>query len=147
MSRRTLLLIVAISVALNLFFLGVVAARAWQRAEWRSRWEGHAPSGFDGRHGPRPPRGEAFRWLSDAERAELRPRRKALRGLRHEAEDALRAEQFDTEKFRAALAALRLETAQIQGSVHELLIRRAGEMSVDERRRLADSNFLHDEGR
>jgi uncharacterized membrane protein len=147
MSRRTLLLIVAISVAVNLFCLGVVAARAWQRAEWRSRWDGHAPSGFDGRRGPRPSRAEAFRWLSEAERAELRPRRKALRGLRREAEEALRAEQFDSEKFRAALGALRLETAQIQGSVHELLIRRAGEMSVDERRRLADSNFWHDEGR
>jgi uncharacterized membrane protein len=146
MSRRTLLTVLGISVALNLFFLGVLTARAWQRAEWRAHRE--ARSGFnEPRRGPGPPRAEPMRWLSDAERAELRPRRKALRNTRQEAEQMLRAEQFEPERFRAALAALRVETEQIQASVHELLIRRAASMNVEERRRLADSNWGQDDHR
>jgi uncharacterized membrane protein len=147
MSRRTLLMLLGLSVAINLFCLGVVAARAWQRAEWRSHRDAARPAFGEARRGPGPPRPEPFRWLSEAERAELRPPRKALRATRRQAEEVLRAEQFDVEKFRAALAALRAETDGIQASVHELLIRRASSLNVEERRRLADANWGHDDHR
>src|SRR5688572_1844815 len=125
MSRRALLIIIGVSVALNLFFMGVVAARAWQRVEWRSHHEAHGPGGAGPRRQKGAPRAEPMQWLSEAERVELRPRRKALRGLRREAEQALRAESFDAQRFRSALEAFRVETDKIQGSVHELLIRHA----------------------
>lgn len=134
MRSRSLALVLAISVALNLFFAGVFTARLWQRAEVRTERQAH---------GPRPRREprhvEPFRWLSDAERRELRPRRKALRALRDEAEQLLRAEHFDSAKLTATLEALRRETDAIQASVHGLLIRRAETLSADQRRRLADA--------
>ncbi len=145
MRTRTLAIILGISVALNLFFLGVVAARAWQRHEARLHRPAHGPMSAGPRR-PRP-RTEPFQWLSEAERDELRPRRKALRGLRREAEAALRAEPFDGQRLRGALGALRQETDAIQAAVHELMIRQAGAMSVDERRRLADSEWGRDDAR
>lgn len=132
MRTRTLSLLLAVSVALNLFFLGVLAARVWQRAELRGARPTHAL-----RREHR--QAEPLRWLSDAERAELRPRRKALRALREEAEQLLRAESFDSQKLRTTLESLRRETDGIQTSVHELLMRRAETLGAEQRRRLADA--------
>lgn len=136
MRARTLALLLAVSVALNLFFLGVVAARAWQRYEWQKAREAHGPVRRVRRESRQP---ESMRWLTDAERDELRPRRKALRGLREEASQLLRAERFDSGKLRETLDALRGETDAIQAAVHELLIRRAETLSVEQRRGLADA--------
>ena len=147
MSRRALLIIIGVSVALNLFFMGIVAARAWQRVEWRSHRDTHGPAAAGPRRPKGPSRPEAMQWLSDAERAELRPRRKALRGLRREAEQALRAERFDAQRFRTALEAFRLETDKIQASVHELLVRHAETLDVEQRRRLADSHWRSEGGK
>lgn len=134
MRSRSLALVLAISVALNLFFAGVFTARVWQRSEVRKERQAHGP-------GPRrePRQVEPFRWLSNAERSELRPRRKALRALREEAEQQLRAEPFDSAGLKATLEALRRETDGIQASVHDLLIRRAEALSAEQRRRLADA--------
>ena len=132
MRTRSLAVVLAVSVALNLFFLGVVAARVWQRAEPREARPTHMQ-----RREHRP--AEPFRWLSDAERAELRPRRKALRGLREDAEQRLRAESFDSGKLRTTLEALRRETDAIQTSVHELLLSKAETLDAEQRRRLADA--------
>jgi uncharacterized membrane protein len=147
MSRRALLIIIGISVALNLFFMGVVAARVWHRVEWRSHRVAHGPAVGGPRRRPGPPHAEPMQWLSEAERAELRPRRKALRGLRREAEQALRAERFDAQKLRTALEAFRLETDKIQASVHELLIRQAETLDFEQRQRLADSHWRSAGGR
>jgi uncharacterized membrane protein len=141
MSRRALLIIIGVSVALNLFFMGVVAARAWQRVEWRSHREVHGPAAAGQRRQKGGPHTEPMQWLSESERAELRPRRKALRGLRREAEQALRAEHFDSQRLRSALEAFRLETDKIQASVHELLIRQAETLDFEQRQRLADSHW------
>ncbi|HTV24477.1 MAG TPA: periplasmic heavy metal sensor, partial [Polyangiaceae bacterium] len=80
-------------------------------------------------------------WMTDAQRDELRPRRRALRGSRHAVEDALRAEPFDREKLGHALGELRRQTDDIQASVHQYMLQRAEAMSGDERRRLADSQW------
>jgi uncharacterized membrane protein len=86
-------------------------------------------------------RPDSTAWLSEAERAELRPRRKALRGLRRDAEQSLRAEVFEPEKFRSSLSALRAETDAIQASLHELMVKKATSATPDERRKLADANW------
>jgi uncharacterized membrane protein len=136
MTPRTLAILLAISVALNLFFLGVAASWAWHRSH----------DGHDRRHavihrGDRP---DSTSWLSEAERDELRPRRKALRGLRREAEGLLRAETFDGEKFSGSLSALRAETDAIQAALHELLVKKASGAGLEERRSLADANWPSD---
>jgi uncharacterized membrane protein len=144
MSGRTLGILLGVSVALNVFCLGVVAARARQRWEWRERSHAEygAPQGPQGpRRAPRHGRGDPMSWLTESDRAVLRPERKALQGLRHDAAEELRAESFDAEKLGATLDALRAQTTKVQAAVHALLIRRAQTLGPAERRKLADSGW------
>src|SRR5262245_37367681 len=105
MRARWWLVVLGVSVGLNLFFLGWYGARALQHRELRPVRADHAPTGGGPRRGWQRPR--PFEWMSDNERAELKPRRKGLRGARHDAEEALRAEPFDAERLRRALGVLR----------------------------------------
>jgi uncharacterized membrane protein len=145
MSRRTLLIVLGVSVALNMFFLGVLAARAWQRGTWqRSEWQGPprargaAAAGAE-RRGPGQGLGDPLRWLSDGERERLAPERQSLREQRHHVDELLRAEHYDGREFRSALEDLRAKTDKTQASLHEVLAQRADALSQPERQRLADS--------
>lgn len=150
MRQRWLTIALAVSVALNVFFLGVAAARWWQHRKWRAeRWGDSAslstaaPRG-DGERAERRHRrgrGAPLSWMTEAERAELRPKRQALVGIRRDAEQVLAADPFDAKKFQSALEALRTETAQIQSVVHQKLLQRAATLSLEERRKLADVSW------
>jgi uncharacterized membrane protein len=144
MRTRSLAIVLGISVALNLLFLGFVSARAFQHRERAERPPHAAPWVRQRRSRQRP---RAFDWMTAAQRDELRPRRRALRGSRHAVEDALRAEPFDREKLSQALGDLRRQTDEIQASVHQFMLQQAERMSDDERRRLADSQWLSGDGR
>jgi uncharacterized membrane protein len=140
MSGRTLGILLGVSVALNVFCLGVVAARARQRWEWRERT--HAEYVAPGpRRAQRHGRSEPLSWLTDSDRAALGPERKALQGLRHAAAEELRAEPFDAAKLEGTLEALRAQTNKVQAAVHDLLIRRAQTLDPEGRRKLADSGW------
>lgn len=140
MTQRTLAILLVISVAVNVFVLGAVASWAWQReAGPRHR---RPPFGTLERPGAEGRHMDFGSWLSDAERAELRPRRRAIRELRREVESHLRAEPFEPEKLRASLEAMRAETAAIQAPLHETLVRRASSLDAAERRRLAEARWL-----
>jgi uncharacterized membrane protein len=145
MRARWLAIVLGVSVALNLFFVGLLGVRALQRRDAHAEHAGHSTVG----DGPRRPRQRPrpFEWMSEAEREALRPRRRALRGTRREVEQALRAEPFDREKLSQALSQLRRETDGIQASVHELMLRKADGMSGEERRHLADSQWQPPGGR
>jgi uncharacterized membrane protein len=145
MRTRWLAIVLGVSVALNLFFLGFLSARAFQRGEPHAERPPHAAPGPRERRSRQ--RHRAFDWMTDAQRDELRPRRRALHGTRHAVEDALRAEPFDREKLNQALADLRRQTDEIQASVHQFMLQRAESMSGDERRRLAESPGLSRAGR
>jgi uncharacterized membrane protein len=145
MRTRWLAIVLGVSVALNLFFLGFLSARAFQRGEPHAERPPHAAPGPRERRSRQ--RHRAFDWMTDAQRDELRPRRRALHGTRHAVEDALRAEPFDREKLSQALADLRRQTDEIQASVHQFMLQRAESMSGDERRRLAESPGLSRGGR
>jgi uncharacterized membrane protein len=139
MQRRWLSIAFGISVALNLFFAGLFSARVLQHRDPRAERPGHGPVDAGPRRFRQRPR--PFAWMSDAERDELRPRRRDLRTTRAAAEEALRAEPFDLERLRSALGDLRRDTDAIQASVHEYMLRRAAGMSTEERRRLADAQW------
>src|SRR5690606_10704133 len=133
MRTRWLAIVLGVSVALNLFCLGFLSARAFQRSDERAERPSHgpvSPSQRRARQRPRP-----FEWMTEAEREELRPRRRALRAARRAVDAALRAEPFDRERLVQALSELRRQTDDIQASVHEFMLRRAEGMSGDERRR------------
>jgi uncharacterized membrane protein len=145
MRTRWLAIVLGVSVALNLFFLGFLSARAFQRGEPHAERTPHAASGPRERRSRQ--RHRAFDWMTDAQRDELRPRRRALRGTRHAVDEALRAEPFEREKLTQALADLRRQTDEIQASVHQFMLQRAESMSADERRRLAEGQWLSRDGR
>jgi uncharacterized membrane protein len=145
MRTRWLAIVLGVSVALNLFFLGFLSARAFQRGEPHAERPPHVGSASRQRRSWQ--RQRAFDWMTDAQRDELRPRRRALRGSRHAVEEALRAEPFDREKLSQALGDLRRQTDDIQASVHQFMLQRADNMTADERRRLADSQWPSGDGR
>jgi uncharacterized membrane protein len=146
MRTRWLAIVLGISVALNLFFVGLFSARVFQRSEPRSAHAGHANVGEGSPRRIRQ-RMRAFDWMSEEERDQLRPRRRELRDTRRQVEQALSAEPFDREKLSQALGELRRETDGIQASVHEFMLRRAEGMNAEERRRLADSQWQRPDGR
>jgi len=139
MQRRWLSIILGLSVALNLFGLGLFGARAFRDREPHAAHErpDHA-AGPSRRFRQRP---RPFEWMSEAERDQLRPRRKALRATRRAAEEALRAQPFEVERLRVALGRLRSDTDAIQASVHDFMLQRAGGMNAEERQRLADAQW------
>lgn len=137
MRTRWLAIVLGVSVALNLFFLGFLSARAFHRSEARVEPPRHGAPGPHSRRARQ--RSRSFDWMTEAQRDELRPRRRELRVARHAVEDALRAEPFDRDKLRQSLVELRRQTDGIQGSVHDYMLQRAEVMSRDERRRLAES--------
>jgi uncharacterized membrane protein len=145
MRIRWLAIVLGASVALNLFFLGFLSARAFQRGEAHAERPPHAAQASRARRLRQ--RQRPFDWMTDTQRDELRPRRRELRGSRHAVEEALRAEPFDREKLNQALGALRRQTDEIQASVHQYMLQRAEGMNPDERRRLADSQWPSGDGR
>ncbi len=144
MQRRWLAIILGVSVALNLFCVGLYGARVLQHRDPHVGRPEFGPTGGGPRRVRQRPR--PFDWMTDAERTELRPHRRDLRVSRGAAEEALRAEPFDLERLRAALGGLRRETDGIQATVHEFMLRRVGSMSPEERRRLADAQWGEERG-
>lgn len=137
MRNRTWAVLLALSVALNVFFVGVLAARAWARHTWREHAERPAAAGW---HRPgHPGRGAALSWLSESERAALRPERKALQGLRRQVAEDLRSDHFNAHELEATLDAVRSQTSKLQSTMQALLIQHAATLSPAERRRLADT--------
>lgn len=140
MGRRALI-VLGLSVALNLFFVGLVAGRYWQRHDGVDERQRHAPSAFARGRGPSRGGHGPLRWLSEDDRARLRPLRQALREQRARAEEQLRAERFDAAEFRGALEKVRRETDAVEVMIHESLARRAEGASVEQRRELADAVY------
>jgi len=141
---RWWVIVLGVSVGLNLFFIGWYAARALSHRERRAELAELGPAGGGPRRVWQRPR--PFDWMSENERAELRPQRKGVRSARRDAEQALRAEPFDAEQLRRALSVLRTETDAIQGSVHEYMVRRASAMDAAGRQHLADKQWGPERG-
>lgn len=148
MSRpaRILGVLLAVSLAINVFILGFIAARAWQRSA-------QGPDGGGQRRAPTTlfhadrVLGETspgkLKWLSKEQREELVPRWRALREARREAEQALRAQPFERAAFERALERVRGETVNTQSALHGLLVGLADGMTPEQRAELARLNWQH----
>ncbi len=119
----------ALSLGLNLFLLGMGAAR------W---FHPHAPYAEH-----RGPHGRPGRFLGPPT-PELRAQHDALREARARVGMALEAEPFDAKALSEALAALRSVTGRSQELLHAHLLERAPELSPSDRRALAESRFLRE---
>lgn len=143
-STRKLGWLLAASVGINLFLVGVLAAR------WIHPGTGGAPPGPP-RLGP-PERaghqlfhaGEAFggdrervQEILGEHRKELRAQWRKTRAARRNVHSALEAEPFDADALEARLAELRQQTELSQRILHRALVSLAREAKPEERRRLA----------
>jgi uncharacterized membrane protein len=141
-SVRILAIVLAVSLAINIFVVGVWAGRAWQRGPGRGPHERMLERG-------REVEGGGFgklRWLSREQRREIVPRFKALRAARRDAEAVLREQSFDRARFEQALERVRNETLQMQTELHRLLAGTAAGMSPEQRKELARFNWEHGGG-
>ena len=137
---RRLAVALAVSVAVNLFLGGFIAARAL-------RGGGHHDARHEHGHflGPRGLSRDGDSGAEQALRRTMRKREVAFRGQKqemHVARDAVsaafQAEPFDPHALERALTALRAETAASQALMHESLIEAAPALSTGQRRRLAE---------
>jgi uncharacterized membrane protein len=128
---QRLSIVLAISIALNLLFLGFVVGRRVRPF--------HGPHGVPGmpsagmNHGARGP----LRGALAPNGPELAARRKAIQDARSRVADALERDPFDQAALESALAALRAESNQTQELVHRRIATFAASNGVEIRRELA----------
>jgi uncharacterized membrane protein len=142
---RRLQIALAISVALNLFVVGIVAGAMLHRENWDARGAMTRELGFGPFSGAlgKPERDALRQYLQ--ERAPQLRAANAQRGREIAAvQAALRAEPFDPEALRAALAAMeQRQTGQLKLG-YEAIFDVFAKMPPDQRRALADR--LEDRG-
>lgn len=162
-TAKTLTIALAVSLALNLFFVGFALGRrsGWFHGRPRPHMRERMELMSHGRRGPHPgmelgPAGFLRRaGLSDAgpevervieaRREELRERRASVRRARSAVAEALSAEPFDAERFAASLTALQAESARVQTEMHATFVGVAKTLSPEQRRRVAKAPwFLHE---
>lgn len=133
-TSKKLAVILAISLGLNLFLLGVLSVGLF-RGPRPSRFDGPGPDasallrGGPGEH-PR------LHKLMGRHKPELVEQRRALRSARARVGAALEAEPFDRARLEGELANLRKETLRSQETMHRALVELAGDMPPEERKRL-----------
>lgn len=136
-TTKKLAVLLAVSVGLNLFLLGMVVV-------------GLARMPHGGAFGP-PPTARPFAFRGDeplgAEHPRLRKmlaghepglldQRRALQGARARVKAALEAEPFERARLEAELGNLRSETEHAQAAMHRALVEVASDMTPEERKRL-----------
>jgi uncharacterized membrane protein len=127
---RNLILALAASVLVNVFLCGLLAGRFLRRAA--------RPTGPDAVEIDAAPMRGVWRRRD----ALLRPRGEAVGAARRAVRDALVAEPFNAEAMESALAGLRTQTDAAQIALHRALVDSARELSLEDRRRLADSRWF-----
>ncbi|HEY3592444.1 MAG TPA: periplasmic heavy metal sensor [Polyangiaceae bacterium] len=127
---KRLAILLAVSVALNIFFVGFYSAR------WIRKSPGHLGS-FD-TWGDR----SALREKWKEQSGSLRGRREAVESARRTVRLAFAADPFEAEALAAALAALRGETNETQQAVDEAIVRFAATLGPEDRKRVAESRWF-----
>lgn len=129
MTIRRLAIALAISVALNLLFVGIWIGRAFDRH--------HGPPPDRGGFGERALRDDGLRELIRGSKLDLRGRRDATRAARAKVREALEREPFDRAALDESLRALRAETSSSQEALHRALADAAEKGGPEVRRRIA----------
>jgi uncharacterized membrane protein len=135
---KRFVIILAASLALNLFFFGLVAARfAWGgRGFMRDGMSGeNAFLRRSGLHSAGPKAQEVLRRY----RASVREGAHSLHAARAEVRAALQAEPYDAARVEKAFSDVRARTAAMQLEIHTALISLSGDLTPAQRERLADS--------
>lgn len=142
--------ILAVSVALNLFCFGLFASRYAGpfRGRMRDRdahehergggGPGDGQRGFLKRAGLRDAGPDVQAILRD-HRGEIRENMHALVDSRNRVRETLRSEPLDAARLKADFAQVREQTAAMQADMHEVLNELAGKLNADQRKRMANA--------
>jgi uncharacterized membrane protein len=142
---KRLSIILAVSIALNLLFVGIAVGRRFhrhppmpppERGELAPRPQGAPRESFGNRPEREGRRGE-FRKLFREQSQALGGHRRTMGDARRAAREALEKEPFDRAALEKALETLRKETTASQEVMHKALADAAAKGSPDERRQLA----------
>jgi uncharacterized membrane protein len=134
---KRLLVLLSVSLALNLFGLGVFAARHWMRPPGAARGEygAHAFLHLSGLSNA----GPAAQAVVRDHRTSIRQRMHELGDARDEVRAALQAQPFDPARFDTALAAVRKSTASMQEDMHVALSQLARAIDDEHRKHMANT--------
>jgi uncharacterized membrane protein len=140
-SVKPLVIALLVSVSLNMFGAGVLAATRYARRNDRPRPDfALGPKSFlDGAGVGDDP---AVRGVLESRRHKLLAGREAMMQHRAAIRDALAAEPFARDKLEAALAQLRTHAGEMQTEMHTALVELAATLPADKRARLASAPWL-----
>jgi uncharacterized membrane protein len=133
---RNLVLALAVSVLVNVFFVGLWAGRFMRSATREVR----GPDTFE------IDQAAPMRGVWRKRDAVLRPRSDAVDAARRAVREALVAEPYNPEAMESALAGLRAQTDAAQLALHRALADAAKELGPEDRRRLAESRWFERRG-
>jgi uncharacterized membrane protein len=136
----------AVSLALNLFFLGLMAGRHLP-LRGRPSPDDTADARFFLRHSGLRDAGPEVKALMRARRGEVRQHMHAVAEARERVRVALQADPFDPVQVEQALRQTRELTAEMQSDMHQTLADVATKLNPEQRRRMADSLWGHKKGR
>lgn len=143
--------VLAISVALNLFCLGLFAARHAQfREGFRGRGQNHGdhggedagPKAFLRRSGLRDA-GPEVQDILKQNRQRVRDEATELRKAREQVQVALTAPQFDRKRVQDAFTAVRSQSSDMQSELHHMLTDAAEKLDAGQRAKLAEALWHH----
>jgi uncharacterized membrane protein len=141
-TTKRLVIALALSVSVNLFFAGfAVARRVMMHRAWQAQGPMLGPRGFLGRAGLGNA-GPRARGILEQRRGALRQHHGALRAARDKVREALGAEPFDKARLETALTELHAQTAQMQSTMHATLVELAASLDAAQRKRLANAPWL-----
>ncbi len=134
-TSKKLAIVLAVSLGLNLFLLGVLSV-GFFRGPRPGHFGGPGPDAsplLRGGPGGDHPR---LQKLLGRHKPELVEQRRSMRAARGRVDAALEAEPFDRARLEAELAKLRTETQRSQETMHRALVELAVDMPPEERKRL-----------
>jgi len=134
--KRFWILLVS-SLALNLFFLGLVAGRMVHTRPHFDRDEADTRA-FLRQSGLRNA-GPEVKAILRQRRGQVRARMHDLGEARDHVRQSLQAEPYDPQALRHALQQTRDLTTQMQADMHEVMVDVAGKLDREQRKRMSDS--------
>jgi uncharacterized membrane protein len=142
--RRWGRVVLILSLALNLIFVGAVVGAGWMRNKYVSNWQGGPPGFVIKRllhHLPEQKRQKIVDQIIDNHRL-LRPKYKAIRSQIHELRATLKREPFQSDAVREAAARLQMIRQEIANAKTELLVDILQQMTPQERQEILNSRIF-----
>jgi uncharacterized membrane protein len=138
--------ILGVSLAINLFFGGLIAGRLMSHRERPHQQAGFeddlGPRGFLKRSGLREA-GPEVKQILRAQREQLKGNMRSLGQTREHVRVVLETEPYDAEAAAAAFARTREVSVQMQADMHKTLLDVSSKLTPAQRKRMADSLWNH----